>query len=275
MMVHDYFVGTDRHMDKEDMVLCNVGFGNSFDGYTYGFENRDCYLLQYTLRGNGFLELKGHTYPINEKEGFIVPKSTDFRIINQSEWNLCWVGFQGPNVKKYLTQANLTENPVFKFENSSKFEAVIEKIYHNARNPLISNATLISYIYELLGLLLERNQENIYKDRSLSHFEKAAYYIDKNIFKKITIEQIVLEYDISAAQLYRSFKDHCGLSPKQYLDIKKMDKAKELIKSTTLSFHQISILLNYDHDETFYQIFKRVTGMRPSQFRDTVFPKSE
>ena len=88
-----------------------------------------------------------------------------------------------------------------------------------------------------------------------------------NILNKPTVEQIVLEYEISPSQLYRSFKSECGLSPKQYIDKKKIEKACDLISHTTLSFHQIALLLGYDYDASFFQAFKRITGLRPSEFK--------
>ena len=44
-------------------------------------------------------------------------------------------------------------------------------------------------------------------------------------------------------------------------------KACEMITNTTLSFHQIASILGYEHDSAFFQTFKRVKGIRPSEYK--------
>ena len=271
MMVHDYFLGEKRNMCRDDLVIYNVGFGESFPGYTHGYDIRDYYLLEYTLRGCGFLEINGCTYDVALNSGFLIPPQTTFKITNETKWILCWIGFYGPHLTPYLESAGLLDpqNPIFNFENSHLIESVIEDIYYKARDCKTSNASLVGLFYSLLGLLSEHRPASLSTEEptSLSHFEKASHFINMNILNKPTVEQIVLEYEISPSQLYRSFKSECGLSPKQYIDKKKIEKACDLISHTTLSFHQISLLLGYDYDASFFQAFKRITGLRPSEFK--------
>lgn len=271
MMIHDYFLGEKRNMCRDDLVIYNVGFGESFPGYTRGYDIRDYYLLEYTLRGCGHLEINNCTYNVALNSGFLIPPQTTYKITNETEWILCWIGFYGPHLTPYLEDAGLLDdqNPIFHFENSHLFESVIEDIYYKARDCRISNASLVGLFYSLLGRLSEyRTTSPSSKEQaSLSYFEKACYFINMNILNKPTVEQIVLEYEVSPSQLYRSFKTESGMSPKQYIDKKKIEKACDLISRTTLSFHQIALLLGYEYDASFFQAFKRITGVRPSEFK--------
>lgn len=269
MMVHDYFLDINRKMEKEELVIYNVGFGESFSGYTYGYDSRDYYLLEYTLQGNGQLNTENSIYSVKDNEGFLISPGTTFRITNEEKWILCWIGFYVPYIDRHLEDAHLLDrhNPVFRFEDNALIESIIERIYHKAREPHISNATLLGELYGLIGHLAERGPKSDLNCTSLSYFEKANYFICRNILKKPTVEQIILEYDVSPSQLYRSFKAECGMSPKQYIDMKKIEKACEMITNTTLSFHQIASILGYEHDSAFFQTFKRVKGIRPSEYK--------
>ena len=278
MMVHDYFLDESRNMCKDDLVIYNVGFGESFPGYTNGYDSRDYYLLEYTLRGCGHLEIDQCTYDIALNHGFLIPPQTTYRITNETKWFLCWIGFYGPHIIPYLKDARLVNGPtpVFSFENPYLFESVIEDIYYRARDHRTSNASLVGLFYSLLGMLSEyRSISFMAKEQApLSYFEKARHFINKNIMNKPTVEQLTLEYDVSPSQLYRSFKSGCGMSPKQYIDTKKIEKACELIRHTTLSFHQIALLLGYEYDASFFQAFKRVMGVRPSEFKEAASAES-
>lgn len=275
MMVHDYFLDADRKMNKDELVIYNVGFGESFSGYSYGYDCRDYYLLEYTLQGSGQLDTGNRTYNINCNQGFLISPETTYRIINEEKWILCWIGFYGPHIAEHLEYAQLLhENPVFSFEDNALIESIIENIYHKARDPHIPNATLLGEFYSLIGKIAEHGNHEEDNCTPLSYFEKANYFICKNILRKPTVEQIILEYDVSPAQLYRSFKAECGISPKQYIDLKKMEKACDLMLNTTLSFHQIASVLGYEHDSAFFQTFKRVKGIRPSEYKDLHFHPS-
>lgn len=269
MMVHDYFLDINRKMEKEELIIYNVGFGESFSGYTYGYDRRDYYLLEYTLQGNGQLNTDKSVYPVRSNEGFLIPPDTTFRITNEQKWILCWIGFYGPHIDRHLEEAHLLnkQTPVFQFDDNVLIESCIENIYHKARKSQVSNATLFGELYILLGHLAERGTKAESGCTPLSYFEKANYFINKNILKKPTVDQLILEYDVSPAQLYRSFKAECGMSPKQYIDMKKIEKACELMENTTLSFHQISSVLGYEHESAFFQTFKRVKGNRPSEYK--------
>ena len=64
------------------------------------------------------------------------------------------------------------------------------------------------------------------------------------------------------------FKQYTGLSPAQYFINLKIHRAKEMLRSTTASIKEISIILQFENPEYFATQFKKKTGVSPTEFRN-------
>ena len=79
----------------------------------------------------------------------------------------------------------------------------------------------------------------------------------------------VAEYlHISYSSFRHIFKQFTGLSPLQYYMNIKIQRAKDLLRSTSIPIKEISYILNFETSEYFTKLFKKKTGLTPSQFRE-------
>lgn len=270
MQKYDYFLNPDRISDKDEVTLYNVGFSQCPPNYTYGWDTRNYYLIHYCISGKGIYYANGKEYSIKPHDGFLItPDSTIMHLADRHEpWNLCWVGFNGKRIGEYLSQAHLdNNNPIFRYTKDDFLENCIADLYDKVRIPEVSNLTLTSHLYALLGALIDNNMQEKLTKISLNHFEKAARYIKHNLRSPLTVELLALEHDIAPSQLYRSFMSNCGISPKQYINQQKMKKACELMAKTDLSFRDIAGYLGYEYETHFYKTFKKIIGIRPSEYK--------
>jgi two-component system response regulator YesN len=67
--------------------------------------------------------------------------------------------------------------------------------------------------------------------------------------------------------LSRLFKAVTGTGFNDYKIDLKINKAKELLRTTTLNINQITDRLGYLNAESFIRIFKKTTGETPTEFR--------
>ena len=94
-------------------------------------------------------------------------------------------------------------------------------------------------------------------------------YIDANFGDpNLSLSSVASEFKISEGYLSKMFKMKYGMRFSAYVEAVRMDKAKDFLKSTSLSVGEISELTGYLSTNTFCRAFKRVTVLTPSDYRN-------
>lgn len=97
---------------------------------------------------------------------------------------------------------------------------------------------------------------------------RLASYIEHYYDKPMTLYSIARDFGCTAGHLSRVFKQHTGLSPKQYIIQRRIAEAKRLLREdSNLIVDSISQRIGFEDFTVFNRNFKLVTGMTPSQYR--------
>ena len=75
------------------------------------------------------------------------------------------------------------------------------------------------------------------------------------------------KFNTSRSTLYREFKNVFNLSPNEYINKIKLEKAKKMPKEKTYSIKIIAYSLGYENPMYFSTVFKKNTGLSPSEYR--------
>lgn len=86
----------------------------------------------------------------------------------------------------------------------------------------------------------------------------------------VVVAEQAAKIGISQKQLEQAFKNKQGVNVLTYVRLQRLDKAKQLLRESTLSVADISLTVGYADQSYFTRIFKRETGRTPSEFRDNV-----
>lgn len=98
-------------------------------------------------------------------------------------------------------------------------------------------------------------------------------FIDLHYMGSINIDAVSTVCCISKFHFIRLFKKYYGLTPYQYLTEIRIAKAKQLLQQNT-SVAEISFMLGFDCISSLSELFKKFTGITPTQFRKkAIFPK--
>ena len=84
---------------------------------------------------------------------------------------------------------------------------------------------------------------------------------------EISITALADSFDLSITRFSLSFKEKMGMSPLEYLTLLRVERAKELLSSTSLTIREISAQVGYYDPGSFIRRFKQVTGETPLQYR--------
>ena len=85
--------------------------------------------------------------------------------------------------------------------------------------------------------------------------------------KAWTIEEICQEINISRSYLQHLYKSFFGVSITTDIQYSRIEYAKHLLSSTNLTVYNVSASCGYPSDVHFMRVFKKATGITPSQFR--------
>ena len=106
--------------------------------------------------------------------------------------------------------------------------------------------------------------------RNLEHsylISKIQTYISRNIFHKITLENIAEYTGLTRSYISRFFSQKMGISLCDYIQREKINSSCNMLAYSQLPISVISDYYSF-HSQTYYsQIFKKWTGMSPSVYR--------
>ncbi|MEI3610969.1 bifunctional transcriptional activator/DNA repair enzyme AdaA [Pseudogracilibacillus sp. SO30301A] len=100
-----------------------------------------------------------------------------------------------------------------------------------------------------------------------SLMEDTKRLIKNNYFHNMSLHEIASRVGVSRFHLNRIFKERTGYTPRIYLEKIRVHEAKELLLTTNLNSTEVGYQVGYQSVSSFYNAFKRYTGLSPSQFR--------
>ena len=182
-------------------------------------------------------------------------------------WTYLWFRFSGKDEEGLLKRCSIPQsNGAFAFdtaklaENAHEIAKVCSVCADNkiAREAVVK--LLLSFCYnadESVGIPFAKNA-----------VEKARRFIDENYYKKIFIEEIANYVGVERKYLRTLFVKNLGLSPKEYLMKKRIDRAKFLLERNDVNVSLVAFSVGYDDVLDFSRIFKKHAGVSPKQYRE-------
>ncbi|HEY8443247.1 MAG TPA: AraC family transcriptional regulator [Clostridia bacterium] len=147
------------------------------------------------------------------------------------------------------------------------------------KNPILGGQQMIrTYLEQFLILLmrLESNKSSsheafIPKESLPGHIEEMIIeYLMENIDNKITLQDVCKKFSYGKTFLCTQFKKSTGKSIMNYFMDLKIEKAKKLIREKNTTISQISENLGFNNPAHFSNTFRKITGMTPKQYLNSV-----
>ena len=149
------------------------------------------------------------------------------------------------------------------------FQKIFSLLFDN--HPLklnIIEALTTSIILDTLSVLIPKAKKTPPSAQNNDHrFKIAIQFINDNINRKISAQDVAKKVYISPRHLDRIFMENMAVSATEFIFEQKCETAKEMLCSTTLSILEISEQLGFSDCAYFSRFFKKRTGITPSKFR--------
>ena len=133
----------------------------------------------------------------------------------------------------------------------------------NTRNKYYEHL-VVMYYAELLILIYRHMDETYFPLSSNNTMRKAINYIREHYKDDISIGDVAEEACIGERYLRKIFSQHLNLSPVDYLNQIRINKAIELLRITELSVKEVCFECGFRSPQYFSRIFKQLVGVSPS-----------
>lgn len=120
------------------------------------------------------------------------------------------------------------------------------------------------------GLEPDLWEEQEEPDRFGQAAEKIRRYIRKNYMKDISMQDAARMMNYSDAYFCKLFKQCFDQNFTAYLARFRINEARRLLQDKNASVREVSMLVGYYDANYFAKVFKRITGMNPSEYRDSI-----
>ena len=100
-------------------------------------------------------------------------------------------------------------------------------------------------------------------------------YLQEHMAEDVSLTVLAEQFHLSGQYISQLFKNEIGVNFLSYLTNIRMEKAKKLLLSTSMSIGEISEQLGYGDYRVFTKVFKKSEGLTPSQYRRDFLEKAE
>jgi AraC family transcriptional regulator len=152
---------------------------------------------------------------------------------------------------------------------NSYMEQVHEELMRPKASPLF-----LQGIAQAIAIYLARNYVEMTKESksgspSLPGFKlrQITDWMAENLAEEFNLDHLAARAGLSKFYFNRLFKNATGVSPLHYQINLRMDAARRLLRETKRSVVQIALEVGYATPSHFAQLFRRETGLSPSDYR--------
>lgn len=248
----------------------------------------DCYIekhshgeyfhYMYILNGCGRIVIDGHSIDVYKYDLVMAPPGIEHEIFGKQDLIKLDIKFScGEPLYSLAMNCGYYINGLTGYE-----DRLMRDIFDEAVNAKALYACAIdAKLMELLCLVLRRKQRGIEmlneekkgndflpdtNGDAYNRLQPALDYIRKNINRNITISELASFMGYSESYFSTTFKKFIGYTPNRYINMAKVEKAKEMIMYTTDSITAIADELGFESVHYFSKVFKQITGISPTNY---------
>ena len=172
-----------------------------------------------------------------------------------------------------------TKDKIFFCDRHKEIFSLFQKIIHEAQENSFLAEDYVTYLFSQILVLFARF---FYSDKQTSDQKKTVsfsqvsddrlaqsikMYIEENSKQNLRTEDIAASFFLSPSSVYRKFMKAYNVSPMQYLNHVRIQKAKQLLESSDYSITEISNMVGFSSIHYFSKSFSASENVSPATYR--------
>ncbi|MCD8068467.1 MAG: AraC family transcriptional regulator, partial [Lachnospiraceae bacterium] len=123
-------------------------------------------------------------------------------------------------------------------------------------------------IYQLSAVMFAKQVHQTKEKKPSYQTERVLNYIARNIYRKITIQDVADYVGLAPNYLCRLFSKEMGISLYQYIQREKITISCNLLRYTDRSISDIATYMGFQTQSNFTAVFRKWQNMTPTQYRE-------
>ncbi|GGD48452.1 AraC family transcriptional regulator [Paenibacillus nasutitermitis] len=259
---------------------CSANYGNEGHART----DHGHVVFQYTLSGEGKIEIGGESSVLHAGKGFLVkiPSSHHYYYAGRQDqpWEFIWLNAKGEDAVRMWERILARKGPIVSLQAGSQTLERFWELYRAVSIDGISDsASLSQLLYGFMLSLLAPETSMAAGPVSPQPIRRAKDFMREHYARSLSLEEIAANCSISRSYLCRLFQQKEGITPLEFLRRRRVEAAVALLRSTNSSVQEIGRICGFDSPSYFGKVFREYLGLSPREYRirrqdypfDTIF----
>ena len=231
----------------------------------------------YIVEGNGKLSIENELIDVNDNDLVVINSNIGHTIYVDGSTNSCQIigfGVESISVSKIRPNAPMEDSSNYfhvNLEDKNYHVNLLTEIVDEFNSEKLFSKSMTdakAAIFVINLLRCNEKQVTVSHDKKINRqIDYIKNYIDSNYSEDIKLEQLSTMAYMNKFHLISEFKQSYRVTPIEYLILKRIEIAKNLLISTNHSMEEISSIVGFNSQSYFNQVFKKKVGQTPSKFR--------
>ncbi len=220
--------------------------------------------------GRGAFEYDGKREEVGSGTFVFLPKEQPHIYYPLSGlWQVNWIAFDGAACTETLSALGLERAVSAHTNDSSSMQELFERMLTSQQTDILySGYTCSGLVYDyILGFRRAfATDEDNKRSRQLSMLMPALKYMYDNFSRDIPMTFLAQLTGVTHQHFCRIFKNVMKMSPNEYLNSRRIEEAKRLLREEKLSVAETAEACGFHDAGYFSTVFRSCTGTAPSAF---------
>ena len=227
--------------------------------------------IEYVVRGQGKLKLKGRTHVLQPGRLFSYSPGVPHHISGNPADPLVkyFVDFRGTRAKELLSSCRLASGSVAQIYPPDTLSPLFDELIQSGLHAGRGSVDLCTKLLECLALKIAGATAPLESVETVAFttYRQCRRHIEQHFLRLRTLEQIAGECHANDAYLCRLFRRYDHQSPYQYLLRLKTNYAAARLQQSGASVKLVAELVGFTDPFHFSRVFRNVLGVSPTAFR--------
>ncbi|MCR5641229.1 MAG: AraC family transcriptional regulator [Lachnospiraceae bacterium] len=239
-------------------------------GYHLYRESFDSFLCILIRKGTMTVQTAGQTITASAGQIVLIDCYAPHAYGSKEAWEAKWIHFDGAQARAYFDEITQNKNFVFTLKSTYRFDKYLSKIYQSFKNATpVNDATLNNWLVNMMTELFVSRESSDKTINQSDVIEDIVLYIIDNLNADLSLETLAAKVNLSPFYFSRLFKRETGFTPHDYILTSRINHAKYLLITTSLSIKDICFTLGFSSESAFCTSFKKKVGQTPIGFRES------